>query len=133
MPLLTDAHGFNEWYLEQMPHDLALEAAAFLASYENSIAKLNLSPTLKQYMIPMGYKVACRITGDLPALIWLVELRSKIDVHPTLRTVAQKIGTELEEKFGMYGLALHIDKSSDRFNYKRGTQDIIEKQPNSMK
>ncbi|MES2006798.1 MAG: FAD-dependent thymidylate synthase [Patescibacteria group bacterium] len=133
MPLLTDAHGFNEWYLEQMPHDLALEAAAFLGAYENGIAKLSLSPALKQYMIPMGYKVACRITGDIPALIWLVELRSKLDVHPTLRIVAQKIGVELVENFGMYGLTLHIDKSSDRFNYKRGTQDIVEKQSSLLK
>lgn len=129
MPLLTDAHGFEEWYLEQMPEDLKLEAAAFLGSYENAIAKLGLSPTLKQYMLPMGYKVACRNSGDIPAYIWFVELRSKLDVHPTLRIKAQKVGWTLLEEFGSLGLTLNIDESSDRFNYKRGHQDIVEKQP----
>jgi thymidylate synthase ThyX len=127
MPLLTDKHGFGEWYLEQMPEDLKQEAIAFLARYSNGLDKLGLSPLLKQYLIPMGFKVTCRITGDIPAFIWLVELRSKIDVHPTLRVVAQRIGKILVEQFGSYGLSLHIDEGGDRFNYKRGTQDIVEK------
>ena len=129
MPLLTDRHGFEEWYLEEMPEDLKLEAAAFLGTYENAISKLNLSPLMKQYMLPMGYKVACRNAGDLPAYIWFVELRSKIDVHPTLRVKAKQVGAALLEKFGQHGLALNIDDSPDRFNYKRGHQDIVEKQP----
>jgi thymidylate synthase ThyX len=127
MPLLTDKHGFGEWYLEQMPEDLKQEAIIFLARYSNGIAKLGLTALLAQYMMPMGYKVPCRITGDIPAYIWFVELRSKIDVHATLRTVAQKVGRTLLEKFGSYGLTLHIDESADRFNYKRGHQDIVEK------
>lgn len=127
MPLLTDAHGFGEWYLEQMPEDLKQEAILFLARYSNGLDKLRLSPLMKQYMVPMGFKVACRVTGDIPAFIWLVELRSKIDVHPTLRVIAQKIGKKLLEQFGSYGLTLHIDEGGDRFNYKRGTQDIVEK------
>ncbi|HEV8677506.1 MAG TPA: hypothetical protein VN701_01605, partial [Candidatus Paceibacterota bacterium] len=129
MPLLTDRHGFEEWYLEQMPEDLKLEAAAFLGSYENAIAKLGLSPLMKQYLIPMGYKVACRNSGDIPAYMWFVELRSKIDVHPTLRAKAQKVGNKIVDEFGSYGLTIHIDESPDRFNYKRGHQDIVEKQP----
>jgi thymidylate synthase ThyX len=133
MPLLTDAHGFEEWYLEQMPEDLKLEAVAFLATYENAVAKLNLSPLMKQYMLPMGYKVTCRVSGDLPAHIWWVELRSKLDVHPTLRVKAQKVGRMLLDEFGSLGLAMHVDDSPDRFNYKRGTQDIVEKQPPLLK
>lgn len=128
MPLLTDTHGFNEWYLEQMPDDLKRDAVVFLARYSNGVKKLNLSPLLAQYMQPMGYKVTCRVSGDIPAFIWLVELRSKIDVHPTLRVIAQKIGAQLKERLGSFGLALHIDEGSDRFNYKRGHQDIVEKE-----
>lgn len=127
MPLLTDKHGFGEWYLEQMPEGLRRDAITFLARYSNGVEKLGLSPLLAQYMTPMGYRVSCRITGDIPALIWLVELRSKIDVHPTLRIVAQKIGKILQEKFSSYSMAIHVDEGSDRFNYKRGHQDIVEK------
>lgn len=129
MPLLTDAHGFEEWYLEQMPEDLKLEAAAFLGTYESAVAKLGLSPLMKQYMLPMGYKVACRVSGDLPAHIWWIELRSKLDVHPTLRVKAQSVGQILLDEFGSFGLMMHVDDSADRFNYKRGHQDIVEKQP----
>ncbi|HVU80092.1 MAG TPA: hypothetical protein VHD37_01875, partial [Candidatus Paceibacterota bacterium] len=63
--------------------------------------------------------------------LWLVELRSKIDVHPTLRVRAQKIGRKLMEQFGSYGLTIYIDESLDRFNYRRGHQDIVEKNPSA--
>jgi hypothetical protein len=75
----------------------------------------------------MGYNVTCRITGDLPALIWMVELRSGISVHPTLRLRAQALGSILLHSFAAHDLKLHLDMSEDRFNYKRGTQDIVEK------
>ncbi len=127
MPLLTDKWGFEPWYLEQMPQDLREKANAFLASYAQEVRELNLPPTEAQYYIPMGYRVPCRITGDIPALIWVVELRSGISVHPTLRKVAQEIGKIMLDKLEESGLKLHIDTSSDRFNYNRGTQDIVEK------
>jgi hypothetical protein len=128
MPLLTDRRGFGEWYFEQMPEALALRASAFLANYSNAMAKLGLSPTLAQYYIPMGYDVACRITGDLPALAFVVELRSGGTVHPTLRTIAQDMGSLMLDELASEGLTLHIDESPDRFSYKRGTQDIVEKE-----
>lgn len=127
MPLLTDRHGFEQWYLDQMPEELHGKAAGSLSRYKEGLNKLELSPELRQYYLPMGYRVACRITGDLPALIWLVELRSGALVHPTLRKVAQNIGTLMLNQLGSHGLKLYIDETPDRFNYKRGTQDIVEK------
>jgi thymidylate synthase ThyX len=129
MPLLNDHWGFEAWYFDQMPPALQERAIAFLQEYERGIRELRLGPLLMQYYVPMGYKVACRVTGDLPALMWVVELRSGSTVHPTLRTVAQKMGRQMLSKLGEYGLKLYIDESEDRFNYKRGTQDIVEKAP----
>lgn len=129
MPLLTDKRGFHTWYLEQMPESLKQEAIGFLARYSNGLDVLHLSSELVQYYIPMGYRVSLRLTGDLPALIWVVELRSGISVHPTLRIVAQHMGQLMLEQLGGMGLKLYIDESEDRFNYKRGTQDIVEKIP----
>ncbi len=131
MPLLTDKRGFGEWYLNQMPEQLRKEAVLFLARYSNEVAKLGLSPELTQYYIPMGYNVTCRITGDLPAHVWLVELRSGISVHPTLRIVAQNQGKIMLQQLEGVGMKLYIDESEDRFNYKRGTQDIVEKVPSA--
>jgi hypothetical protein len=72
----------------------------------------------------MGYQVPCRVTGDLPALVYLAELRAGTTVHATLRTVAQQIGTVLED----LGVQVHIDRSENgRFDVKRGTQDIVQK------
>ena len=127
MPLLTDKRGFGAWYFLQMPEELREKAQIFLKTYSAKTAELGLSPEETQYYIPMGYEVACRITGDIPALIWLIELRSGIDVHPTLRVIAQKMGKILLDKFGNLGLKVYIDESLDRFNIRRGTQDIVEK------
>ncbi len=131
MPLLTDRRYFGSWYLKQMPEDLRAEANALLFKWfekDGKIESFRLSKELKQYYIPMGYQVACRLTGDLPALVWLVELRSGIAVHPTLRVVAQNIAAIMREKVGPR-LELYIDKSPDRFNVKRGLHDIVEKVP----
>lgn len=127
MPLLTDQRGFGTWYFEQMPGALRARALTFLKAYSEGLGKLSLSPEERQYYVPMGYEVACRVTGDIPALIWLVELRSGISVHPTLRVIAQDMGKLLLEEFGDLGLKLYLDESKDRFNIKRGTQDIVEK------
>jgi thymidylate synthase ThyX len=127
MPLLTTTWGFGEWYMEQMPEALARKAQEFLKNYVAKLNSFNLPPELAQYYVPMGYKVACRITGDLPALIWLIELRSGISVHPTLRVIAQDMAKLLTKELGSNAPKLYVDESEDRFNYKRGTQDITEK------
>lgn len=127
MPLLTTRFCFGHWYMNQMPDKLRGKSLDFLDKYENFLKKLDLSPACLQYYIPMGYQVPCRVTGDLPALVWVVELRSGISVHPTLRKVAQQMGKVLLERLGNKGLKLYIDESLDRFNIKRGHQDIVEK------
>jgi thymidylate synthase ThyX len=127
MPLLTTELGFHPWYLEQMPPALRSKTESFLAQYSKEIDSLGLTDLETQYYVPMGYKVSCRISGDLPSLIWLVELRSGISVHPTLRIVAQDIGALMLKELKDYDLTLHLDESEDRFNYKRSVQDIVEK------
>lgn len=131
MPLLSTKFGFEPWYLEQLPPDLAGDVVNFiLPAFEGKIlrwGKQNPSETL-QYYIPMGYRVPCEVTGDLPALIYLAELRSGSMVHPTLRPKAQAIAKILESEYGYCGLRLHVDHSEvGRFDIKRGHQDIVEK------
>jgi thymidylate synthase ThyX len=123
MPMLTMNHGFGGWYLAQMPGGLREEAERLLSNHKKKLLSLKLPGRVMQYYIPMGYRVVCRITGDLPGLIWMVELRSKIDVHPTLRIIAQDIGATMREEVGGWFM-LHLDESPDRFNIRRGYQDI---------
>lgn len=127
MPLLTTHHGFERWPLEQMPETLRERALVHLEKLEGRLADLAVSPEMLQYYIPMGYRVANRITGGLPALVYLIELRAQTTVHPTLRVIAQKMGRSLEEEFGD-DLPLFYDKSPDTLDIRRGEQDIVKKE-----
>ncbi len=127
MPLLTMRHGFHKWYLEQMPIELRKEAEQFLREQKKLIGKLKADKFVKQYYIPMGYQVPCRVVGDLKALTYLVELRSTRFVHPTLVEQMLKMVASLKKLFGKYGLVLHIDDEPNRFDIRRGEQDIVEK------
>jgi thymidylate synthase ThyX len=138
MPLLTDWLGFGQWYFDQLSDGLRNKAVEFLHGYAQSMTALGVSAKSDytmagapeaQYFIPMGYQVSNRITGDLPAHVWWVELRSGARVHPTLRTVAHGAADIMLDRLQDTGLVLHIDRSPDQFNVKRGNDDIVEKAP----
>jgi hypothetical protein len=75
----------------------------------------------------MGYRVPCRFSGDLKALVYLAELRSTRFVHPTLVEQMLKMIESMKELFEKDGLILHLDDEPNRFDVKRGEQDIVEK------
>lgn len=127
MPMLTTRWGFEDWYYSQMPPDLQDKAHAFCHMHEQRLKVFEADPIIKQYYTPMGYRTACRLTGDLSALFWIIELRSGISVHPTLRAVAQEMGRIVRERLKAHGAKIYIDETPDRFNIKRGHQDIVEK------
>ena len=73
----------------------------------------------------MGYKVPVLLSGDIPALVYLAELRATRFVHPTLQKKAIQLGDILEKT---YNIRMYIDRDDvGRFDAKRGNQDIIEK------
>lgn len=124
MPLLTTRHDFEEWYLNELSDGLRAEADAFLADYSEKVAALQLDDVLAQYYVPMGYRTTIRTTGDLRALVYLVELRATRFVHPTLRVRASQMADALLKQYGPHGLVLHLDPDPDRFDIQRGTHDI---------
>lgn len=128
MPILNLEHGFNKWYLDSLPDKLRKKAEEFINHQEEKIKKLNISEEERQYYIAMGYRVPCRFSGDLKALVYLAELRSTRFVHPTLVEQILKMIKNLKELFGKDGLVLHLDEEPNRFDIRRGEQDIIEKQ-----
>ena len=125
MPLLTTDIGFEKWYLSELPEELRSKAESFLKKQEEKIKKMDISKEERQYYIPMGYNTSNRLTGNLPALVYLAELRATRFVHPTLRNKAKKIADTLVELFGKFGLKIHLDKEIDRFDIKRGEHDIV--------
>lgn len=127
MPLLTTKHGFHQWYLDEMPESLRKESKAELETQLLRLKTLEVPPEVRQYYIPMGFRVANRLTGTLPALKYLLELRSGSTVHPTLRILSQQMGLMLAEQLKDMRAVLHLDMSENRFDVKRGTHDIVMK------
>lgn len=127
MPLHTNQHGFADFYLESLPEDVREKAEALLGKQAIAITSLNIAPELEQYYHAMGYELPNRITGSLPALVYLVELRATRFVHPTLRVKASRIAQLLRDNFSGDGLVLHMDMEPDRFDIKRGEHDIVDK------
>ena len=125
MPLLTTDIGFAKWYIGELPKELQTKAKTFLKKQEEKIKKLKISKVDMQYYTAMGYNTSNRLTGNLPALVYLAELRATRFVHPTLRVKAKMIADVLVKLFGKFGLVMHLDKEIDRFDIKRGEHDIV--------
>jgi len=126
MPFVTWKYGFNPWYLEQLPVPVREAAIELLAEQEGwlNLNEENAGVDI-QYYVAMGYQQPCKLSGDLPSLQYLVELRGTRFVHPTLVVVAKKMATTLSKLFYSYGLVLHMDDEPNRFDVRRGQQDIV--------
>lgn len=128
MPLVTMSHGFEPWYLEQMPTQLATRVADELIGFKANLSSHDfgeLPDVQRQYLIPMGYKLPNRITGGLHGITYLAERRARSDVHPTLQTRAHQIADDLRERFREFGMVVHTEDDPGRFSRKRSEQDIV--------
>ncbi|PIT94210.1 hypothetical protein COU00_00275 [Candidatus Falkowbacteria bacterium CG10_big_fil_rev_8_21_14_0_10_43_11] len=125
MPLLTMDNGFQSWYLEQLPENLRQEAEKLISEQKQAISELEATPENKQYYVAMGFLVPCRVTYGLPAAVYVLELRSGVPVHPTLRRVAHKMHQALLEIDPE--LKLLTDLNPDDWDVRRGMQDITQK------
>lgn len=125
VPLLTTKHGFEDWYLDQLPAEMKKNAIALIAEQEEAINGLCCNEITRQYYVPLGYRVSTMVTYGLPAAIYTIELRSGVTVHPTLRRVAHNMKAALLSV--LPDLVIHTDDNRDEWSVRRGTQDIIEK------
>ncbi|MFH0840646.1 MAG: FAD-dependent thymidylate synthase [bacterium] len=125
IPLLNTGLGFNAWYLEQLPINLLQEALELIADQKQLIDDLDITPELRQYYVALGFNVQCRVAYNLPATIYVVELRSGRLVHPTLRKVAHLMHASLKAEFPE--LTLHSDLDPSDWDVRRGEQDIVER------
>lgn len=125
LPLLTTELGFNQWYIDNLPKTVRDKLPDHLNLIERTIGELDIPRELQQYFIPIGYNTSNRFTGDLPATIYMVEIRDSRFVHPTLQKVAHNIGLQITHELG---IKLNVDPEPSRFDIKRGEQDIIAKE-----
>ncbi len=125
MPLLTADLGFNQWYVENLPETIRKKLPKHLEKINQKIANLGVSKEEAQYFLPMGYNTSNRFSGDLPATIYMVELRNSRFVHPTLQEVAQSIAAQIKDKLN---IKIYSDDEPNRFDTKRGEHDILLKE-----
>ena len=124
VPVLDVDLGFETWYLDQLPADLRAQAEVLIQSQTTAIQAIN-NRYERQLATAMGFRVPVVITGGLPGTIYYVELRSRTDVHPTLREKIRVVGQKLREQ--LPDIALQVDDNTDDFSRRRGTSTIIDK------
>jgi len=121
MPLITFDLGFNEFYVDSLSEQLQEKARTHLKETQEMIEKLNLEPTEKQYLIPIGFNCAVFVRGTIPAFVYMLELRATRFVHQTLREKAEEIAKHLQKDLN---IKMWLDKASGMFDIKRGEHDI---------
>lgn len=125
LQLLTTIYGFHPWYIEQLPKVLQEKAKQLIFQQVEAITKLKVSEEDRQYFIAMGFRVPCRFSFDIPALVYFIELRSGKLVHPTLRPIAHAMHHAVRKAFPM--ILLHSNLDADNWDIQRGLQDITKK------
>ncbi|HEY9163260.1 MAG TPA: hypothetical protein VIN57_01525, partial [Magnetovibrio sp.] len=126
IPLLTGERGFHDWYLDELPGELGVQARALVAEQYAAIAELDARDEDKQYLYPLGAKVRCQTVYTLPQMIYVIELRSQNTVHSTLRDVMHWMHREMVAQHPR--LTLHTDLAPSKFDTKRGTQTIFKRE-----
>ncbi len=120
MPLLTSDLWFHQRYLESLSDDIKEKAVPYLQSMKDRLSKLEADTYTKQYYTPMWFNMSCEIMWTLPSLIYLTELRSTTYVHSTLRQVAIRMWSYIQDLW----IKMFLDTSSDEFDTRRWKQDI---------
>jgi thymidylate synthase ThyX len=123
MPKLTLVHGFEKWYLAELPENLQRIASMLLDDQESEISNLTISAVEKQYYIAMGYLVPTQLTVGLPSAVYIMEMRSGKMIHPTLRSKIHWMIQSFRREFGE-SIALHVDMSPSDWDVRRGHQTI---------
>jgi thymidylate synthase ThyX len=133
MPLLTPSLGFHEWYLDQLEdhpgglYDRAQELVENIERYYDELKEVD--ETVKQYMLPMGFKVDYHFNCYWSELIYVASLRSSQTVHPTLREQIKYWVEITKEEFNIN--LPHVNTEDDAWNIRRGAQTILDKKQNA--
>ncbi len=134
IPLIDGQFGLNPWYTQQcaehlskadaaqLEQDIAVQFAAIAALPQRGVA---VTPTLNQYLFPMGTQILVHTSYSVPETVYIAELRSAKTVHPSLRPIAQKMLEVLERDIP--GIALYGDRDQESWSAKRGEQTIASK------
>jgi thymidylate synthase ThyX len=140
MARLDTSYGFEKWYLEQLGDPTnddtgGLRDAAVKLIHSQWPRIRNLanghmdseSADLQQYYVAMGFQLPVQVTYSLPALVYVLELRSGKMIHPTLRQKIHAMIKQFKLFYSSDHVRLHVDMDPDDWDIRRGLQTITEK------
>ncbi len=123
VPTLRVDGGFHSWYLDQLPSDLRKEAVSLEERQKLAIRQLGGQSIRRESYIAMGYKIPVIVHGPLHAIVYLLELRTRPDVHSTLRMMMQDAAMQLAVQLSE--IKIHANHEPDTWSLRRGTHTII--------
>ena len=123
MPIVEGTLGFERWYIDELPESLRDEASDLVVSQRAATSSVTRNPIAAQYYRPLGERVRCDVTYGLPALLYVLELRSQKTVHPTLRRRVLEAADRVRNVLPPY-VTMHVERDPDDWNLRRGQQDI---------
>ncbi len=126
VPVLGVDLGFHPWYLDQLPPELREEALQLIAEQTEAIRALSDNRNVRQPYIAMGFRVPVLIGGPLHGWVYMIELRSRTDVHPTLRAVVRRIGRRMRQALG-HQLVIHVNEDVDDFSRRRADATFFDR------
>jgi thymidylate synthase ThyX len=100
----------------------------FMHTYQDVGVCSTIDPLSKQYCLPMATPVQFMVDWNLPQWEYVIALRTKTTVHPTLRNLMHKANKFLKENCPMYE-----SRATYSLMYQhsdRGNQDIVHKADN---
>lgn len=127
VPLVVASNGFHNYYadiLKKVDPELFsqvldnLDTLVVLESKGYSLVYL-------QYGCPMGTMVATHNFWSFNQVKYVLELRSKTSVHPTLRSWCHDLYTYLSPAMAQ---SINLNTAPDYYASNRGAQDIVKKE-----
>jgi thymidylate synthase ThyX len=128
LPPAVQPNDFHDWYCEQVQRYVpGMQGDDFVAAAINQLDKQRSKPwdvSTSQYDCPLGAVVPYEYEMGLAQALYFAELRSGNTVHPILRPIAQQLAQHLR----VFGIRVDNDNKPARFDLRRGTQTIYEKE-----
>jgi hypothetical protein len=139
--MVTAPHYLSQmhtWYLgmseEFLPIDFDKNTRVLLSRFVSSLENKDYWTTdvngtvvehLAAYAVPLGFAVPVQYEMDVGQYAYLAELRSGVDVHPTLRRLIQDAHATIKTQPFPIFVDNRLDPGIDGFNMRRGNQTIL--------
>lgn len=131
VPMVDNRAGFSTWALNIL-YEASSEVAMKVVALVDKVGSFVLQDVDKQYLYPMGMRVPVNILWNAGQVKYVLGLRSKTSVHPTLRrgmySTYYSLTTRHRASLPQGFLdSLVIDMSEDYAQSDRGNQDFKRK------